>query len=276
VLQEAWRRVAGNRGAAGVDGKSIKWIRDEYGVDRLLSEIGELLRSKRYHPDFIRRAYILKDDGSKRPLGIPTVVDRVVQMSVKLVIEPLFEADFIPCSYGFRPKRCSHQAIRFIDDHLRRGYGWVVDVDLKSYFDTIPHDPLLDLVQRRMTDRRVLRLIRYWLKAGILEDSTVTYPELGSPQGGVLSPLLANIYLHEVDREWQSRGPRAVMVRYADDMLILCPTEADARREYAHLQQFVADLGLRLNAEKTRLTAAREGFDFFGVQFSSWGLHPSR
>jgi group II intron reverse transcriptase/maturase len=258
--------VSRNRGSAGVDGKTINWIRD-YGVEAFLDELGSLLRSKDYTPELIRRAFIEKSDGRLRPLGIPTVADRVVQMAVKLVIEPLFEADFLPCSYGFRPGRSSHQAIRLIDDHLWRGYRWVVDVDLKSYFDTIPHEPLLDPVRRRVTDRHILRLIRRWLKAGILNNGVVEYPELGSPQGGVLSPLLANIYLHEVDREWQSRSPRAVLVRYADDMLILCPTEADARREFEHLQLCLVRLELTLNAEKTRIVDVHDGFDFLGFSY---------
>lgn len=266
VLQEAWRRVSRNRGAAGVDGVSIEWIR-EYGVSRFLTEIGEVLRNGKYHPDYVRRVYIQKGDGSERPLGIPTVADRIVQMAVKLVIEPLFEADFLPCSYGFRPGRNSHQAIGYIEECLRKGYRNVVDVDLKSYFDTIPHERLLDLVQRRVTDRGIVRLIRYWLKAGIMENGTVTYPEFGSPQGGVLSPLLANIYLHEIDREWSEHREEAIVVRYADDMLILCRNKRSAEAEYAHLQQIVADLGLTLNERKTRITAAREGFDFLGFSF---------
>jgi group II intron reverse transcriptase/maturase len=235
VLAEAWKRVRKSRGAPGVDGKTLRWIED-YGEDRYLAELGAVLQAGDYQPGLIRRTFIPKGDGRQRPLGIPTVTDRVVQMAVKWVIEPLFEADFLPCSFGYRPKRRSHDAIGVIDEHLRRGYRWVVDVDLKSYFDTLPHDRLLALVQRRVTDRKLIRLIRKWLKAGILEEGEVMYPELGSPQGGVLSPLLANIYLHEVDREWQSRGPQAVLVRYADDMLILCPSQQVAEREYAHLQ----------------------------------------
>jgi len=266
VLQEAWRRVAKNRGAPGVDGQSIQWIR-QYGVETFLAEIAVVLKAERYHPQHVKRVYIDKPDGSQRPLGIPAVIDRVVQMAVKLVIEPLFEADFLPCSFGFRPNQSPHAAIRTIEDHLRRGYRWVVDVDLKSYFDTIAHEPLLEMVQHRVTDRKIVRLIRYWLKAGVLEDGTVTYPELGSPQGGVLSPLLANIYLHRVDQEWQKRLPREVLIRYADDMLILCPTQADAQQAYRHLQEVLSALGLTLNQAKTRITAARAGFDFLGFSF---------
>jgi RNA-directed DNA polymerase len=195
------------------------------------------------------------------------VTDRVVQAAVKLVIEPLFEADFAESSYGFRPQRGAHDAIRRIDGLWRRGYRWVVDVDLKSYFDTIPRKPLMERVQRRVRDPKLLRLIRGWLAAGILEDGAVSYPDAGTPQGGVLSPLLSNIYLHEVDQEWQQRGVRAQLVRYADDLVIVCPTEAVARAEYAHLQTVVRALGLTLNTEKTRVVAMREGFEFLGFSY---------
>lgn len=266
VMEEAWRLVAGKKGKAGVDGKSIDWIR-EYGVGRYLEELREALVVREYRPDKIRRAYIPKGDGRRRPLGIPTVTDRVVQAAVKLVIEPLYEADFCPNSYGFRPGRSSHDAIGQIDSYLRQGYRWVIDVDLRSYFDTIPHAELLEKVGRRVRDPEVLRLIRWWLKAGVLEKGEVSYPELGSPQGGVISPLLSNIYLHDIDEEWQGRGPEAILVRYADDMVILCRTKRKAQQEHAHLQERLRAMQLELNAEKTRITPARNGFDFLGFSY---------
>jgi group II intron reverse transcriptase/maturase len=266
VLHEAWRRVSRNDGCAGADQYSIQWI-EQYGVDQYLQEIREQLRTQRYRPAPILRAYIEKPDGRQRPLGIPTVTDRVVQMAVKLVIEPLFEADFADCSYGFRPQRSAHDAIGQIDGCLRRGYAWVVDVDIEGYFDTIPHEPLLALVERRVSDPKLNRLIRRWLQASVLEDGERTPTERGTPQGGVLSPLLSNIYLHEIDRRWQARAPGARLVRYADDLLILCPTEADAQREAVLLRAEMGSMGLKLNEQKTRVVAAREGFDFLGFSY---------
>ena len=264
VLREAWKRVSRKGGCAGVDGKSIRWIR-EYGVERYLEELREALVEERYRPDKIQRRYIPKPDGRKRPLGIPTVTDRVVETAVKIVIEPLFEADFLECSYGFRPKRSAHQAIWRIEGYLRMGYRWMVDVDLKSYFDTMPHEPLMELVKRRVRDPKVLRLIRRWLKAGVMENGVVEHPELGSPQGGCLSPLLSNIYLHELDKRWQKRTGK--IVRYADDFVILCRTEGEARCEYEHLQEVVQKMHLTLNEEKTRVARVRDGFDFLGFSF---------
>src|SRR5437660_2294004 len=222
ILQEAWQRVKSNKGAAGVDQVDIDAIRD-YGEDRFLNELEQELRSRQYRVSLVRRVHIPKpgQPGKTRPLGIPTVKDRVIQMAVKLVIEPLFEADFVPCSFGFRPEKTPRMALSIIAEKMQAGYTHVVDVDLKSYFDTISHELLLELVERRVGDVQVVRLIRAWLKAGVLEEGKVTHPDRGSPQGGVVSPLLSNVMLHEVDRQW-CRGDgtmshSVVRVRYADD-----------------------------------------------------------
>lgn len=272
TLREAWRRVSRKGGSAGVDGKSIKWIR-EFGVGKYLEELRQALVEKRYRPDKIRRAYIPKSDDRKRPLGVPTVTDRVVQMAVKLIIEPLFEADFLESSKAFRPERSALEAIREVEKHLRRGCAWVVDVDLKNYYDTIPHEDLMRKVQHRVRDPRVLRLIRWWLKAGVLEDGKVTYPDLGVCQGGVLSPLLSNIYLHELDKEYQDRGTWVSYIRYADDILILTLIESDARREHKRLREKLRKMGLALNEEKTRVVPVREGFEFLGFSFRCGKYH---
>lgn len=273
VVREAWRRVSSNGGCAGVDGKSIRWIREEYGEGQYLKEIREALEEERYRPDKIRRCYITKPDGGKRPLGIPTVTDRVIQMAVKIAIEPIFEADFQDCSYGYRPKRSAHQALREVDKQLWRENRWVIDIDLSSYFDTIPHERLMRLVEKRVRDPKVLRLIRWWLKAGILEDGKVTYPKLGSPQGGVLSPLLSNIYLNELDTEWVKKKYADVkvadchLIRYADDMLILCSTEGKAKVFYRKVEDITKGLGLKVNTQKTQVVHAREGFNFLGFNY---------
>ena len=259
ILQEAWRRVKSNKGAAGVDDVDIDEVR-EYGEARFLGEIEQALRDGSYRVSLVRRVHIPKtgQPGKTRPLGIPTVKDRTVQMAVKLVIEPLFEADFVPCSFGFRPEKTPRMALSIIAEKTQAGYSHVVDVDLKSYFDTISHELLLELVERRVGDVRVMRLIRAWLKAGVLEEGKVTHPDRGSPQGGVVSPLLSNIMLHEVDRQWcrvdgtMSNG--VVLVRYADDMVLLARTESEARQAWERLQSQFAALRLVVNQEKSRLT----------------------
>jgi RNA-directed DNA polymerase len=265
VLQEAWKRVRSNAGAAGVDEQSIPWIREEYGEERFLREIQEELESQTYRPGPIQRVYIPKADGGRRPLGIPTIRDRVVQMAVKLVIEPLFEVDFKPCSYGYRPGRSNREAADRVH-YLVNQRKWAVEVDLQSYFDTIPHERLMQLVRRRVCDRRLLHLIRGWLKAGILQEgleSSAT--ESGTPQGGVLSPLLSNIYLHELDRQWDER--LGVLVRYADDVVILCRSESQAKRAMAEVRRLLGELELKVNETKTKLTHVRQGFEFQGFTY---------
>lgn len=272
ILLEAWNRVRTNGGAAGVDKQSIADIR-EYGEEQFLAEIEQELRQQRYRVAAVRRVHIPKpgQPGKTRPLGIPTVKDRVVQMAVKLVIEPLFEADFQPCSFGFRPKKSSRQALSAIVQNLNADYSYVVDVDLKSYFDTIDHDLLIQMVERRVGDIRVMRMIRAWLKAGVMEDGKVTHPHRGSPQGGVISPLLSNIFLNEVDRQWgqtaTATGGSVRLVRYADDMVLLARTEQGAQAAWERLQGQFAELRLEVNSEKSRVTTVWQGFAFLGFEF---------
>jgi group II intron reverse transcriptase/maturase len=272
ILQEAWKRVRSNGKAAGVDQQSLTDVR-EYGEERFLSEIEQELRQNRYRAAEVRRVHIPKSGqpGKTRPLGIPTVKDRVVQMAVKLVIEPLFEADFQPCSFGFRPKKTTRMALSRIVQSLNEGYSYVVDVDLKSYFDTIDHDLLMQMVERRVGDVRVLRLIRAWLKAGVMEEGKVTHPVRGSPQGGVVSPLLSNIFLNEVDRQWcrvgDAIGGTVRLVRYADDMVLLARTEQGAEQAWERLRTQFTGLRLVVNQEKSRVTTVWQGFAFLGFEF---------
>jgi len=265
VLSYAWEQVRRNRGSAGIDDETIEDI-EAYGAGRLLEELQEELRGRRYRPHPVLRVFIPKPDGRQRPLGIPRVRDRIVQAAVRIVIEPLFEASFRPGSYGFRPKRGARQAIEEIRKWVTFGYDEVIDLDLKSYFDTINHELLVKLVMRRVRDPRILRLIRLWLRAGVMHEGVWEESVVGTPQGGVISPLLSNIYLHLLDLNWERQMRDTRMVRYADDLVVLCRRRG-AEQSMPVLRRFLAHLILTVNEEKTRVVSAQEGFDFLGVHF---------
>jgi RNA-directed DNA polymerase len=285
VLGAAWESVARNGGGPGVDGVTIEEIETTPGGrEALLAGLQQELQTKQYKPQAVKRVYIPKPDGRKRPLGIPTIRDRVVQTAVLLVLEPIFEADFLDCSYGYRPRRSAKDALKQIDRKLRRGYTAVYDADLQAYFDTIPHDKLMKCVERRIADRSVLHLLRQWLKVPVVERDEdgrpkVGRPKSGTPQGGVISPLLANLYLHWFDLRFYRDGPgkwaHAHLVRYADDFVIMARfiDERITRWVDGTVEEW---LGLKINREKTRVIRLTpdgdESLDFLGYTFRyEWG-----
>ena len=268
TLKAAWHKVKGNAGAAGVDGQSVKqfgWRAESY-----LAELEQALKAEEYQPEPIKRVEIPKAGGKMRPLGIPAVKDRIVQTALKLVIEPIFEREFEESSYGFRPQRSAKDALREVDELIQQGYTHVVDADLESFFDTIPHAALMRQIAERISDGRVLELIGLFLSQDIIQGMKRWTPTGGTPQGAVISPLLANIYLHPLDRQMKQQGYR--MVRYADDFVVLCRTAQQAQAALEEVKSWVEQNGLRLNADKTHVGDCRQagqGFEFLGYRFEA-------
>jgi RNA-directed DNA polymerase len=275
ILQHAYRLERSNGGAPGIDGETFQSIENGEGEAKYLSKLGQELQEKSYRPQPVRRVYIPKSNGQRRPLGIPTIRDRVAQMAVKIVIEPILEADFEDCSFGFRPKRDAHQAVGAVWAALNKGQCFVIDADLQQYFDSIAHDKLLKVIARRISDRHILSWIKQWLKAVVVEEDgegkrRSRKAERGTPQGGVISPLLANIYLHLFDRAFliycRATGLKADLVRYADDFVVLL--RGAVEETYHKVRQVLERLDLTLNEEKSQIIDMRkESFDFLGFTF---------
>ncbi len=267
ILEKAWGQVKDNRGVGGIDEISIDDI-IAYGEDKFLKEIQEELKENQYRAKPVKRVYIPKKDGSKRPLGIPVIRDRVIQMATKIVIEPIFEADLKEYSYGFRVKRSAHDALEVIRKECNKGGWWVLDADIKNYFGNINHEKLMILVKQRISDRRILKLIEKWLKCGVLEKGEYSVSEIGSPQGGTISPLLSNIYLNYFDMLWEKYYDHlGVLVKYADNFVIISKNKKDITHAHKAVVQIFNKLELELHPEKTKiinLWGGKEGFDFLG------------
>jgi RNA-directed DNA polymerase len=266
VLWRAWVAVRLNNGAPGIDKTTLAEV-EQYGIVRLLDELVTELKEGRYRPLPARRVFIPKPGtAEQRPLSIPAVRDRIVQAALKMVLEPIFEADFAECSYGFRPRRSAHDALQVVIDEAWRGRRWVVETDIANCFSAIPHDQLMQAVQERICDQSVLKLLRLLLRAGVMEQGLVRREVTGTPQGGVISPLLCNVYLHRIDRQW-STIHYGVLVRYADDALVMCKSREQAEAALGRLRALLADLGLSPKEAKTRIVHLKEGgegFDFLG------------
>ena len=267
VLKESWKRLRQNHGTHGVDGQTIEEIETQ-GIEPFLRSIQSYLEEGRYHPVAVRRVRIPKSDGTKRPLGIPTIRDRIVQMAAKIVLEPVFEADFRDCSFGYRPKRSAVDAMEKIRILTNQGYNQVLDADIQNYFGSIDHAKLLQAIRQRISDQKMMKLIRKWLKAGVLEEGQFAPSPIGTPQGGVISPLLSNIYLHRLDVEWEEHHKTlGVLVRYCDDFVVLTKTQRALNESQRRIEQILRTLSLKLHPKKTRkinLGMGKEGFNFLG------------
>jgi len=272
TLRLAWQRVKKNKGSAGIDEVTIKQV-EENGIEKLIEKIQYNLKQGKYNPLPVKRVYIPKKDGSKRPLGIPAVIDRIIQMATKIVIEPIFEADFKECSYGFRPKRNAHQALEAVRKRANNKGWYVLDADIKGYFDNINHDKLLKLIKMKISDRRIIKLIRKWLKAGVIEKGRYEETDIGAPQGGVISPLLSNIYLNYLDTLWEMKYQKyGDLYRYADDFIIVSRTEGGINKALEAVKYIMNKLELKLHPVKTKIVnlwGGKEGFEFLGFHHRS-------
>ena len=266
-MDRAAQKVIENKGSAGVDDESIEEFNKNYKVN--MRELRRQMKEERYTPSPVLRVFIPKGDGRKRPLGIPTVKDRIAQSTVKRIMEPIFEKVFMDCSYGFRPNRSAHDAIKKVEEYREQGYKWVVDADIKGYFDNIDQELLMEFITRRINDGWVLRMVKSWLAAGVMTEEGLKETPIGTPQGGSISPLLANIYLHQLDRIMVERGYK--IVRFADDFVVLTKSKKKANRALEVVKEIIeGKLNLRLHPEKTVVTNFGEGFNFLGFKFKNW------